>query len=159
MRYGSVPLMPVFLRQLKDIGFSGVQNFPTVGLFEARPQNLEETGMSFGLEVEMIALAHDLGLLTVPYVFTADDARHMPRPARMRSCRIWGSRRRARSARIPQLQSTMRCAGCRNCATPRKSVNPDFTCFVNGGPIAGRPTPTMYCAIRLVWLASSAPQA
>jgi predicted TIM-barrel enzyme len=71
-------LMPVFLRQLKDIGFSGVQNFPTVGLIDgAFRQNLEETGMGYELEVEMIGIAHDLDLLTTPYVFSPDDARAM----------------------------------------------------------------------------------
>ncbi|HKG25132.1 MAG TPA: phosphoenolpyruvate hydrolase family protein, partial [Thermomicrobiales bacterium] len=58
-------LMPVFLRQLKELGFAGVQNFPTVGLYDGRfRQNLEETGMGFGLEVEMIRLARELDLLT-----------------------------------------------------------------------------------------------
>jgi predicted TIM-barrel enzyme len=71
-------LMPVFLRQLKEIGFSGVQNFPTVGLIDGLfRQNLEETGMGYGLEVEMIRAAHELDLLTAPYVFTAADARAM----------------------------------------------------------------------------------
>jgi predicted TIM-barrel enzyme len=71
-------LMPVFLRQIKETGFSGVQNFPTVGLFDGTfRQNLEETGMGYGLEVEMIRAARDLDLLTCPYVFTPDDARLM----------------------------------------------------------------------------------
>lgn len=71
-------LMPVFLRQIREIGFSGVQNFPTVGLFDGTfRQNLEETGMGYGLEVEMIRAARDLDLLTCPYVFTPDDARRM----------------------------------------------------------------------------------
>jgi predicted TIM-barrel enzyme len=71
-------LMPVFLRQIKEMGFSGVQNFPTVGLFDGTfRQNLEETGMGYGLEVEMIRTAGELGLLTCPYVFTAEDARAM----------------------------------------------------------------------------------
>jgi predicted TIM-barrel enzyme len=71
-------LMPVFLRQVKEIGFSGVQNFPTVGLFDGTfRQNLEETGMGYGLEVEMIRAARELDLLTCPYVFTPDDARAM----------------------------------------------------------------------------------
>ena len=63
-------LMPVFLEELERIGFSGVQNFPTVGLFDGTfRQNLEETGMGYGLEVEMIRLAHERDLLTAPYVF------------------------------------------------------------------------------------------
>jgi predicted TIM-barrel enzyme len=71
-------LMPVFLRQLKDIGFAGVQNFPTVGLVDGTfRQNLEETGMGYALEVEMIRTAHDLDLLTTPYVFSPEDARAM----------------------------------------------------------------------------------
>lgn len=71
-------LMDVFLKELIDIGFSGVQNFPTVGLIDGVfRQNLEETGMGYDLEVEMIAKAHDLGLLTTPYVFNEEDAQKM----------------------------------------------------------------------------------
>ena len=68
-------LMHSFLQEIKTIGFSGVQNFPTVGLIDGLfRQNLEETGMSFSKEVEMIGVAHDLGLLTTPYVFTPEEA-------------------------------------------------------------------------------------
>lgn len=71
-------LMPQFLAELKAMGFSGVQNFPTVGLFDgAMRQSFEETGMGFGLEVDMIAEAHKLDLLTTPYVFNPDEARAM----------------------------------------------------------------------------------
>lgn len=71
-------LMPVFLRELQTIGFDGVQNFPTVGLIDgAFRQNLEETGMSYDLEVEMIREARALGLLTCPYVFDPESARKM----------------------------------------------------------------------------------
>ncbi len=71
-------LMPKFLAQLKDIGFSGVQNFPTVGLFDGTfRQNLEETGMGFGLEVETIREARNLDLLTAPYAFDEDEAKMM----------------------------------------------------------------------------------
>lgn len=67
--------MPLFLKQLKEMGFDGVQNFPTVGLIDGQfRQNLEETGMSFDLEVEMIRQAHNLDLLTCPYVFNVDEA-------------------------------------------------------------------------------------
>src|ERR671938_2187863 len=70
--------MPVFLDELKRIGFSGVQNFPTVGLFDGTFRaNLEETGMGYDLEVAMIRHARELGLLTAPYVFTPDGARAM----------------------------------------------------------------------------------
>jgi predicted TIM-barrel enzyme len=68
-------LRDVFLRQLRDLGFAGVQNFPTVGLIDGVfRQNLEETGMGYRLEVEMIAAARRLDLLTTPYVFSACDA-------------------------------------------------------------------------------------
>ena len=65
-------------RRAADLGFAGVQNFPTVGLIDGVfRQNLEETGMGYGLEVEMIAAARELDLLTTPYVFSADDAAAM----------------------------------------------------------------------------------
>jgi len=68
-------VMPVFLRKLKDLGFSGVQNFPTVGIIDGRfRQSLEETGICFATEVDMIRQAHELDLLTTPYVFSADEA-------------------------------------------------------------------------------------
>lgn len=71
-------LMPVFLKQLKAIGFSGVQNFPTVGLFDGKFRtNLEATGMGYAKEVEMIRLAHEIDLFTTPYVFTEDEAKAM----------------------------------------------------------------------------------
>jgi predicted TIM-barrel enzyme len=73
-------LMGVFLDQLKAMGFSGVQNFPTVGIIDGTFRaNLEETGMSYGLEVDMIAQAHAKDLLTTPYVFGEDDAEAMAR--------------------------------------------------------------------------------
>jgi len=68
-------LMPVFLKQLQEIGFSGVQNFPTVGLFDGKFRaNLEATGMGYEKEVEMIHLAHAMDLFTTPYAFNADEA-------------------------------------------------------------------------------------
>jgi predicted TIM-barrel enzyme len=73
-------LMKPFLRQLLDMGFAGVQNFPTVGLYDGTfRQNLEETGMGFRLEVDMIGQAHELGLVTAPYVFDPDQAVAMTR--------------------------------------------------------------------------------
>jgi predicted TIM-barrel enzyme len=69
-----------FLRDLADLGFSGVQNFPTVGLIDGVFRaNLEETGMSYGLEVDMIRDAHGMDLLTTPYVFNEEEARAMVR--------------------------------------------------------------------------------
>jgi predicted TIM-barrel enzyme len=73
-------LMGPFLAELKAMGFSGVQNFPTVGLFDGSMRtSFEETGMGYGLEVEMIAQAHALDLLTTPYVFDSDEAVAMTR--------------------------------------------------------------------------------
>ena len=71
-------MMPYFLRQVKDIGFSGVQNFPTVGLFDGiMRENMEATGLGYDKEVEMIHLAHEMDLLTTPYVFNEDEAQAM----------------------------------------------------------------------------------
>src|ERR1051325_5605229 len=68
-------IMKLFLRDVQNAGFSGVQNFPTVGLFDGKIRvGLEETGMGFGLEVDMIRQAHELGLLTTPYSFNLDEA-------------------------------------------------------------------------------------
>ncbi len=70
--------IPHFLRQLKDLGFSGIQNFPTVGLIDGQFRlNLEETGMGYGEEVEMVRLARSMDLLTTPYVFTVEESRKM----------------------------------------------------------------------------------
>ena len=67
-----------FLRELADLGFAGIQNFPTVGLIDGVFRaNLEETGMGYGLEVDLVAAARAADLLTTPYVFSADDARAM----------------------------------------------------------------------------------
>ena len=67
-----------FLRQLKDMGFSGIQNFPTIGLFDGKMRaNLEETGMGYDLEVDLIRAARDLDLLTTPYVFDVEESKRM----------------------------------------------------------------------------------
>ncbi len=71
-------LMPVFLKQLKEMGFDGVQNFPTVGLIDGDfRKNLEATGMGYDKEIEAIRIASEIGLFCSPYVFTPDDAREM----------------------------------------------------------------------------------
>lgn len=71
-------IMPKFLAQLKDMGFVGIQNFPTVGLIDGTFRaNLEETGMGYDREVEMIRTAHELDLLTTPYVFNVEEAETM----------------------------------------------------------------------------------
>lgn len=68
-------IMPVFLKQLKELGFAGVQNFPTIGLIDGTFRiSLEETGICFASEIDMIRQAHELDLLTTPYVFSADEA-------------------------------------------------------------------------------------
>jgi len=73
-------IMPVFLQRLKELGFSGVQNFPTVGIIDGSfRQSLEETGINFATEVDMIRQAHELDLLTTPYVFSAEEAEEMTR--------------------------------------------------------------------------------
>ena len=70
--------MSRLLREVKNTGFTGVQNFPTVGLIDGVfRQNLEETGMGYEKEVEMIRLAHEMDLLTTPYVFNIDEAKRM----------------------------------------------------------------------------------
>jgi predicted TIM-barrel enzyme len=71
-------VMKLFLRDVDAAGFSGVQNFPTVGLFDGKMRtNLEETGMGYGLEVDLIRTAHEMGMLTTPYVFNPDEATAM----------------------------------------------------------------------------------
>ena len=73
-------LMPQFLAELKYMGFSGVQNFPTIGLFDGVMRaSFEETGMGYGLEVDMIRAAHEMDLLTTPYVFNPEEAQAMTR--------------------------------------------------------------------------------
>lgn len=71
-------IMPVFLRRLKELGFSGVQNFPTIGLIDGTFRiSLEETGINFASEIDMIRQAHELDMLTTPYVFSAEEAVEM----------------------------------------------------------------------------------
>jgi predicted TIM-barrel enzyme len=71
-------MMPQFLKEVKEIGFSGVQNFPTVGLFDGvMRENMEATGLGYDKEVEMIALAHEMDLLTTPYCFNEEEAQAM----------------------------------------------------------------------------------
>jgi predicted TIM-barrel enzyme len=77
---GTDPFMipHLFLAELKTLGFAGIQNFPTVGLFEGRIRDtLEETGMSYQLEVDIIAMAHEMDFLTTPYVFNVEEAKRM----------------------------------------------------------------------------------
>lgn len=130
-------LMPVFLRELQVQGFDGVQNFPTVGLFDGTIRiGLEETGMSYGLEIDMIRLAHELGLLTCPYVFNEDEARAMaaagadvlvPHMGLTTSGSI-GAETAMTLEQAAGLVQTMRDAAVQ--------VNPDILVLCHGGPIA-----------------------
>ncbi len=130
-------LMPLFLREVKAKGFDGVQNFPTVGLFEGRfRQNLEETGMGFGLEVDMIRLAHELDLLTCPYVFNPDEAIAMARAGADVLVPHVGLTTKGRIGAETALtldESAARVQAMRDAAI---AVNPDLLVLCHGGPIA-----------------------
>ena len=130
-------VMSYFLKQLKEMGFTGVQNFPTVGLFDGTfRQNLEETDMGFGLEVDMIRQAHELDLLTAPYVFNPDEARAMAQAGA--------------DILVPHMGLTIKGSiGAHTALTLDKSVqliqamydaakkvNPDILVLCHGGPIA-----------------------
>jgi predicted TIM-barrel enzyme len=130
-------LMPVFLRQLAELGFTGVQNFPTVGLIDGVfRQNLEETGMGYGLEVEMIRRAHELDLLTCPYVFDIDQARAMaqagadvlvPHMGLTTKGTIGAATAKTLDECVDLVQAM------RDAAT---QANPDILVLCHGGPIA-----------------------
>ncbi|NPV69243.1 MAG: phosphoenolpyruvate hydrolase family protein [Firmicutes bacterium] len=130
-------LMRVFLREVKDAGFTGVQNFPTVGLFDGVfRQNLEETGMGFDLEVKMVQLAHEMDLLTCPYVFTPTDADKMARAGADVVVPHMGLTTKgsigAKTA-ITLDESVKRVQAMCDAA---KAVNPDVMVLCHGGPIA-----------------------
>jgi len=130
-------LMPVFLREVKAKGFDGVQNFPTVGLFEGVFRaNLEETGMGYGLEVEMIRLAHELDLLTCPYVFTPEAAAAMAKAgADVLVPHMGLTTKGAIGAGVALSlgESAKRVQAMRDAAV---AVNPDILVLCHGGPIA-----------------------
>jgi len=130
-------LMPYFLKQLKEMGFAGVQNFPTVGLFDGTfRQNLEETGMGYGLEVEMIRLAHELDLLTAPYVFNAEEARAMAQAgADILVPHMGLTTKGAIGAQMAiSLDEAVRRVQAMHDAA--KEVKPDVLVLCHGGPIA-----------------------
>jgi predicted TIM-barrel enzyme len=130
-------LMPVFLEELKRMGFSGVQNFPTVGLIDGTMRaGLEETGMGYGLEVDMIRLAHGLDLLTAPYVFDPEQAAAMaeagadvlvPHMGLTTGGTIGASTAKTLEDSVPLIQA-MHDAAIR--------VNPEILVLCHGGPIA-----------------------
>lgn len=130
-------LMPVFLRQLKEMGFDGVQNFPTVGLIDGTMRaGLEETGMGYGLEVEMIAEAHRLDLLTCPYVFNPDEARAMAEAGADVLVPHMGLTTKGSIGADTALtleESAKRVQAMRDAAV---AVNPEILVLCHGGPIA-----------------------
>jgi predicted TIM-barrel enzyme len=130
-------LFDSFLDEVIAKGFSGVQNFPTVGLFDGlMRENLEATGMAYRQEVEMIALAHAKGLLTTPYVFSAADAEAMARAgADIIVCHFGlttgGS---IGAAHAPRLEDCPALADA--WAEAAMAVNPEILVLVHGGPVA-----------------------
>jgi predicted TIM-barrel enzyme len=129
--------MKHFLAQLKSMGFAGVQNFPTVGLIDGEfRQNLEETDMGYGKEVEMIALAHKLDLLTTPYVFSEDEARAMASAgADIIVCHMGLTTGGAIGARTGKTLE--QCAQLIDrFAAAARSVRQDIIVLCHGGPIA-----------------------
>lgn len=131
-------LMRVFLPQLREMGFDGVQNFPTVGLIDGQFRRiLEETGMSIQLEVEMIARAHELGMLTCPYVFDEDTATRFTQAgadvvvAHVNTT-VAGSIG-VKTAAMSLDEAVGRVQAMHDAA---KQVNPDVIVLCHGGPIA-----------------------
>ena len=130
-------LMKRFLRDVKDAGFSGVQNFPTVGLFDGTIRvGLEETGMGYGKEVEMIGLAREMGLLTCPYVFTPEEAEQMASAGADVLIPHMGLTTKgtigAKTA-MTLPEAARRVQELRDAAV---RVNPDILVLCHGGPIA-----------------------
>jgi predicted TIM-barrel enzyme len=129
--------MDVFLDEIKALGFAGVQNFPTVGLIDGTFRaNLEETGMSYGLEVDMIAKAHEKDLLTTPYVFNEDEAEAMAKAgADIIVCHLGLTTGGAIGA-----QTALKLNDCPALidawARAAMKVRPDILVLAHGGPIA-----------------------
>jgi predicted TIM-barrel enzyme len=128
-------LMPVFLRQVKELGFSGVQNFPTVGLFDGKMRaNMEATGLGYAKEVDMIRLAAEMDLLTTPYVFNEEEAQAMANAGAdiivaHVGLTTGGSIGAAAAATMDEaIDTTLRIA-----AAARK-VRPDLLVICHGGP-------------------------
>ena len=130
-------LMPVFLQEIKRVGFSGVQNFPTVGLCDGQfRQNLEETGMGFGLEIDMIRDAHDAGLLCSPYVFDPDQSAAMAKAGADVVVAHMGLTTKGAIGATTALtldDSVKRIQAIRDAAV---AVKPDVIVLCHGGPVA-----------------------
>ena len=130
-------LMDVFLRQVKEAGFSGVQNFPTVGLCDGLfRKNLEETGMGYGLEVDMIRTAHELDLLTTPYVFNAEDARAMTRAGADVIVAHLGLTTKGSIGASTALTLPETPAKVQEICDAARSIRPEVICLCHGGPLA-----------------------
>lgn len=130
-------VMDHFLDQLKGMGFSGVQNFPNVGLIDGNFRtNLEETGMSYGLEIDMIRAAHEKDLFTTPYVFNADEAVAMAGAgADIIVCHLGLTTGGAIDA-----ETALKLEDCpalvNDWAEAALRVNPDVIVLVHGGPVS-----------------------
>ena len=130
-------LMPQFLDQLKVMGFAGVQNFPTVGLIDGIfRQNLEETGMGYDLEVEMIRLARERDLLTSPYCFDEDSARAMAAAGADILVPHLGLTTKGAIGATTAISLEDAPARVQAMHDAAKEVNPDILVLCHGGPIA-----------------------
>ncbi len=130
-------VMGHFLRQVKEIGFAGVQNFPTVGLIDGVfRQNLEETGMGYGPEIDMIRMAGELDLLTSPYVFDEEQAKDMARAGADILVPHMGLTTSGTIGAQTALTLEEAAVKVQALADAAKSVNPDILCLCHGGPIA-----------------------
>ena len=126
-----------FLGELKDLGFSGVQNFPTVGLIDGLFRvNLEETGMGYALEVEAVRKAHEMDMLTTPYVFSSDDARAMAEAgADIIVCHMGLTTKGGIGARTSKtLDECVKLVD--EWAAAARTVHEDIIVLCHGGPIA-----------------------
>ena len=129
--------MPLFLKEVAAAGFSGIQNFPTVGLIDGLfRQNLEETGMGFGLEIEMIRLARQMNLLTTPYCFNADEAKAMAEAGADIVVAHLGLTTKGSIGATTAVTLENAPAKVQQIADAAKSVNPDVIVLCHGGPIS-----------------------
>ena len=130
-------VMDVFLREIKNIGFAGVQNFPTVGLIDGVfRENLEETGMGYNLEVEMIAQAHKLDLLTAPYVFDQEQAVKMVRAGADVLVAHMGLTTKGAIGAKTALTLDIAVRRIQEIHDAAMAVNPNTLVLCHGGPIA-----------------------
>ena len=130
-------VMEYFLDDLKRMGFTGVQNFPTVGLFDGNfRQNLEETGMGYDLEVDMIRLAAERDLLTTPYVFTVDEATTMTQAGADIIVAHMGLTTAGTIGATTALTLEESAARVQELRDAAVAVNPDVLVICHGGPIA-----------------------